>query len=71
MRSSSRKPRLRSKAGMSQPRFPSDKSVEVIVTLRAYGIRPRSLARTRSRGSRSTAKSATTTRTPSWPLPRC
>lgn len=36
MRSSSEKPRLRSKGGMSQPRFPSDKSVEVIVTLRAY-----------------------------------
>ena len=48
MRSSSKKPRLRSKAGMSQPRFPSAKSVEVIVTLRAYrdqaaivGPRPR------------------------------
>ena len=38
MRSSSRKPRFRSKAGdgMFQPRFPSDKSVEVAVTLRAY-----------------------------------
>ena len=36
MRSSSKKPRLRSKAGMSQPRFPSDKSAEVVVTLRAY-----------------------------------
>jgi hypothetical protein len=36
MRSSSKKPKLRSKAGMSQPRFPSEKSVEVVVTLRAY-----------------------------------
>jgi hypothetical protein len=38
MRSGSKKPRLRSKGGggMSQPRFPSDKSVEVVVTLRAY-----------------------------------
>ena len=38
MRSSSKKPRLRRKGGggMSQPRFPSDKSVEVVVTLRAY-----------------------------------
>ncbi len=38
MRSSSKKPRLRSKggSGMSQPRFPSDKSVEVVVTLKAY-----------------------------------
>lgn len=38
MRSSSKKPRLRSKGGggMSEPRFPSDKSVEVVVTLRAY-----------------------------------
>jgi hypothetical protein len=38
MRSSSKKPRLRSKGGggLSQPRFPSDKSVEVVVTLRAY-----------------------------------
>jgi hypothetical protein len=36
VRSSSKKPWLRSKAGMSQRRFPSDKSVEVIVTLRAY-----------------------------------
>jgi hypothetical protein len=38
MRSSSKKPRLRSKGGggMSEPRFPSDKSVEVVVALRAY-----------------------------------
>jgi hypothetical protein len=38
MRSSSKCPRLRSKGGggMSEPRFPSDKSVEVVVTLRAY-----------------------------------
>jgi hypothetical protein len=37
MRSNSKKPRLRSKGGgMSKPRFPSDKSVEVVVTLRAY-----------------------------------
>ena len=38
MRSNSKKPRLRSKGGggMSQPRYPSDKSVEVAVTLRAY-----------------------------------
>ena len=37
MRSASKKPRLRSKGGgMSEPRYPSDKSVEVVVTLRAY-----------------------------------
>jgi hypothetical protein len=37
MRSASRKPRLRSKgSGMSEPRYPSDKSVEVVVTLRAH-----------------------------------
>jgi hypothetical protein len=36
VRSGSRRPKLRSKAGMSEPRCPSDKSVEVIVTLRAY-----------------------------------
>jgi hypothetical protein len=37
MRSSSKTPRLRTKGrGMSQPRFPSPKSVEVAVTLRAY-----------------------------------
>jgi hypothetical protein len=36
VRSSSTRPKLRSKAGMSEPRYPSDKSVEVIVTLRAY-----------------------------------
>src|SRR5438045_1739375 len=36
MLSNSKKPRLRSKAGMSEPRYPSDKSVEVAVTLRAY-----------------------------------
>jgi hypothetical protein len=71
MRSSSKKPRLRSKAGMSQPRFPSAKSVEVIVTLRAYRDQAQSLARDPSRGSRSTARSVTTTRMPSWPLPRC
>ena len=35
MRSSSKKPKLRNKAGMSRPRFPSEKSVEVAVTLRA------------------------------------
>jgi hypothetical protein len=39
MRSASRKPRLRTKGGgMSKPRYPSEKSVEVAVTLRAYGI---------------------------------
>jgi hypothetical protein len=37
MRSSSKKPRLRTKGpGMSQPRLPSPKSVEVAVILRAY-----------------------------------
>src|ERR1700722_17791717 len=37
MRSKSRKPRLRTKGrSMSEPRFPSDKSVEVSVTLKAY-----------------------------------
>jgi len=36
MRSSSKKPKLRNKAGMSQPRFPSPKSVEVVVKLKAY-----------------------------------
>lgn len=36
MRSSSRRPKLRWKAGMSEPRYPSDKSVEVAVKLRAY-----------------------------------
>ncbi len=38
VRSTSRKPRLRRKgnAGMSEPRYPSDKSVEVAVTVRAY-----------------------------------
>lgn len=38
MRSASKKPRLRSKGGggMSEPRYPSDKSVEVVVILRAY-----------------------------------
>jgi hypothetical protein len=36
MRSSSRKPKLRSKAGMSVPRYPTDKSVEVVVRLKAY-----------------------------------
>ena len=38
MRSASKKPRLRSKGGggMSEPRYPSEKSVEVVVTLRAY-----------------------------------
>lgn len=37
MRSASKKPRLRTKGnGMSQPRFPSDKSVEVTVVLKAY-----------------------------------
>jgi hypothetical protein len=29
-------PKLRSKAGMSEPRYPSGKSVEVKVTLKAY-----------------------------------
>src|SRR5262245_53390631 len=38
VQSSSRKPRLRKKgnSGMSEPRYPSDKSVEVDVRLRAY-----------------------------------
>jgi hypothetical protein len=38
MRSASKTPRLRSKGGrgMSKPRYPSEKSVEVAVTLRAY-----------------------------------
>jgi hypothetical protein len=37
MRSASKKPRLRTKGGgMSKPRYPSEKSVEVAVTLRAY-----------------------------------
>lgn len=38
MRSASKKPKLRSKGGggMSEPRYPSEKSVEVVVTLRAY-----------------------------------
>lgn len=36
MQSSSKKPKLRWKAGMSQPSFPSEKSVEVAVTLRGY-----------------------------------
>jgi hypothetical protein len=36
VRSSSSRPKLRSKAGMSEPRYPSGKSVEVTVTLRAY-----------------------------------
>ncbi len=37
MRSASRRPRLRTKGGgMSEPRYPSEKSVEVVVTLRAY-----------------------------------
>ena len=38
MRSASKKPRLRSKGsgGMSEPNYPSEKSVEVVVTLRAY-----------------------------------
>jgi hypothetical protein len=38
MRSASKKPRLRAKGGggMSEPRYPSEKSVEVVVTLRAY-----------------------------------
>jgi hypothetical protein len=50
MQSGSKRPRLRSEGGggMSEPRFPSDKSVEVVVTLKAYrdqagifGARPR------------------------------
>jgi hypothetical protein len=37
MRSASKKPRLRKGGGgMSEPRYPSEKSVEVVVTLRAY-----------------------------------
>jgi hypothetical protein len=36
MQSNSKRPKLRWKAGMSQPSFPSEKSVEVTVTLRAY-----------------------------------
>src|SRR5215469_1790602 len=38
MRSASRKPRLRSMGGggMSEPRCPSEKCAEVVVTLRAY-----------------------------------
>jgi len=37
MLSASKRPRLRTKGGgMSQPTFPSEKSVEVEVTLRAY-----------------------------------
>lgn len=36
MRSRSKRPKLRWKAGMSKPRFPSEKSVEVAVKLRAY-----------------------------------
>lgn len=37
MQASSKKPRLRSKgAGMSGPRFPSEKSVEVMVIVKAY-----------------------------------
>lgn len=37
MQSASKKPGLRSKGrGMSEPRFPSDKSVEVKVILKAY-----------------------------------
>ena len=38
MRSASKKPRLRVKGGggMSEPRYPSEKSVEVVVILRAY-----------------------------------
>jgi hypothetical protein len=36
MRSGSKKPKLRHKAGMSEPRYPSEKSVEVTVVLRAY-----------------------------------
>jgi hypothetical protein len=38
MRSASRKPRPRSKGGggMSEPRYPYEKSAEVLVTLRAY-----------------------------------
>jgi hypothetical protein len=37
MRSASNRPRLRRKGGgMSEPRYPSEKSVEVVVTLKAY-----------------------------------
>jgi hypothetical protein len=36
MKSSSRSPKLRSKKGMSKPRYPSGQSVEVIVKLKAY-----------------------------------
>lgn len=36
MRSRSKRPKLCWKAGMSQARFPKEKSVEVAVTLRAY-----------------------------------
>lgn len=36
MRSSSRRQKLHSKAGMSEPRYPSGKSVEVKVTLWAH-----------------------------------
>lgn len=58
MRSNSKKPRLRSKGGgMSVPRYPSGKSVEVAVPLRACRDQARrSSAATRSRGSRSTAR---------------
>jgi hypothetical protein len=38
MRSASKKPKLRNKSGggMSESRYPSERSVEVVVTLRAY-----------------------------------
>lgn len=36
VKSSSRRPKLRTKKGMSEPRYPSGKSVEVIVKLKAY-----------------------------------
>jgi hypothetical protein len=36
VKSSSRRPKLRTKKGMSEPRYPSGKSVEVNVKLKAY-----------------------------------
>ena len=66
-RSRSSKPKFRKpgKQGMSQPRHPGDKSVEVAVTLRAYLDQDaRSPASGLSRGGNSTGRSVTTIRTP-------
>jgi len=52
-------------------RFPSPKSVEVAVTLRAYRDQAGIVGPNAKPGSKSTVRSVTTTRMLSWPLPRC